>query len=37
LGDRSDAGDLIDEMLSLGTIRRLDDGTLVDPRYETAA
>ena len=37
LGDRADADDIIDEMLSLGTIRRLADGTLVDPRYEAAA
>jgi hypothetical protein len=34
---RADADDIIDEMLSLGTILRLDDGTLVDPRFETAA
>jgi hypothetical protein len=38
--DRSDAEDLIDEMLTLGDVRRLADGTLVDatdPRYEDAA
>jgi len=34
---RSDAADLVDEMLSLGEIRRLDDGTLVDPRVQRAA
>ncbi len=40
MGDRTDAGDLIDEMLSLGDVRRLTDGTLVDPshpRYQDAA
>jgi hypothetical protein len=38
--DRSDAGDLIEEMLALGDVRRLADGTLVDPsdpRHEAAA
>src|SRR6185295_4694679 len=33
MGDRADGGDLIDEMLSLGQIRRLADGTLVDPSH----
>ena len=40
LKGRSDAKDLVDEMLSLGDVRRLDDGTLVDsadPRFEDAA
>jgi hypothetical protein len=37
---RADGADLIDEMLSLGDIRRLPDGTPVDsadPRYQDAA
>lgn len=37
---RPDADDLIEELFSMGTVRRLSDGTLVDPgdpRYEDAA
>ena len=40
VSDRTDAGDLIEEMLTLGDVRRLADGTLVDPghpRYQEAA
>lgn len=40
LQGRPDAADLLDEMMSLGEVRRLRDGTPVgpdDPRYEEAA
>jgi hypothetical protein len=40
LGDRADARDIIDEMLTMGDVRLLADGTPVDPdhpRYEEAA
>lgn len=40
VGERADADDLIDEMMTLGDIRRLPDGTVVDPsdaRYGEAA
>ena len=31
LAGRPDRDDVIEELLSLGTVRRLSDGTLVDP------
>jgi len=31
LADRSDRDDIVDEMLSLGSVIRLDDGTVADP------
>ncbi len=40
VGGRPDASDLLEQMLTLGDVRRLPDGTLVDPahpRYEEAA
>jgi len=40
VGDRPDGADLIAEMMTLGDVRRLPDGTLVDPadaRYGEAA
>jgi hypothetical protein len=40
LGDRTDKRDIVDEMLTMGDIRLLADGTPVDPdhpRYEEAA
>jgi DNA-directed RNA polymerase subunit F len=40
LDGRSDANEILEELFSLGSVRRLADGTLVDPgdpRYEDAA
>jgi hypothetical protein len=40
LDGRADADDIIDELFSMGSVRRLPDGTLVDPddpRYDDAA
>lgn len=40
LDGRPDAGDIIDELFSMGSVRRLSDGTLVDPgdpRYDAAS